>query len=57
MSDDELKITYPDRKPENKELNQVLSDFYESLAKSQKPLDHCLSDEELFDCYVRSDTE
>lgn len=56
---DGLKIEHPKRKPESedKDLNQVLSDVYESLAKNQKPLDHWLSEEELFDCYVRSDTE
>lgn len=40
----EFKIEYPKRKSENKELNQDLSDF------TPPP-------EELFDCYVRSDTE
>lgn len=39
------------------ELEKLLVDVYESLAKSQKPLDVTLSQEELFDCYAKSSPE
>lgn len=39
---DELKIEYPKRKPE---------------IQDKDPIDTLVDDEELFDCYVRSNTE
>lgn len=39
---DELKIEYPKRKSENED---------------KEPIDTLVDEEELFDCYVRSDTE
>lgn len=58
---DGLKVEYPKRKSlpesEDKELNQFFSDLHESLAKSQKPQEFHLSEEELFDCYAKSPTE
>lgn len=39
---DGLKVTYPKRKPENQD---------------KEPIDTLVDESELFDCYVRSDTE